>query len=154
MYTRGVEAAGKRTGTGRLRAGRAAAFLLAGALACTSIVPPRTRVLGPIDPSSAPLLYVTTTAERENVVADLKLAGFSVTSDAREASAVLVVRLGGVRATRDCGSLRNVVYEVRQVGVRVAVIKGRGWLGSCSPSILRDMNAALAQLFGYRVEGR
>ena len=129
-------------------------LLAAAALACTAIAPPQTRVLGPIDPSSEPLLYVTTTAERENVVADLKLAGFSVATDAHEASAVLVVKLGRVRARQPCGSLRNVVYEVRQVGVRVALIKGRGWLGSCSPSILRDMNAELAGLFGYRVEGR
>jgi hypothetical protein len=109
-------------------------------------------VLGPLDPGVPPLLYVTTNAERENVVADLVLAGFEVASDGRETSTVLVVKLGRIRSRRSCGALRNVVYELRHVGVLVAVIKGRGWMGSCAPSVLRDMNTELARLFGSRVD--
>jgi hypothetical protein len=131
--------AGRRT--------RGLLLLLVLASACTSVVPPRARVLAPLDPGLGRVLYVTTTDARENVLADLKQAGFQVASDARETPLVLVVKLGNVRSRRKCGSLRNVVYELRQVGVLVAVIKGRGWTGACDPSILRDMNAVLARLF-------
>ncbi|TFG94225.1 MAG: hypothetical protein E4H11_07170 [Myxococcales bacterium] len=84
-------------------------------------------------------------------LAALLLAGFASTSNASEASLVLVVRLGRPRLTKTCGSLRNVAYELRQAGVAVVAIKGRGWVGSCSPSILRDMNAVLAHLFDSRM---
>ena len=129
----------------------AALLLLVAAVACTTPVAPSTRVLGPLDPDLPRLLYVTTNLARENVVADLKLAGFAATSDARETPLVLVVKLGRARATQACGSLRNVVYQLREAGVVVAVIKGRGWIGSCNPSILGGMNAALAHLFDSRM---
>jgi hypothetical protein len=126
-------------------------LLLAGAVACTTAVPPRTQVLGLLDPDLDRLLYVTTNAERENVIADLELAGFATTIDARETPLVLVVKLGSPRRSKTCGSLRNVIYQLRNAGVVAAVIKGRGWTGSCDPSILREMNAALAHLFDARM---
>ena len=129
----------------------AALLLLVAALGCTSFVAPSTRVLGPLDPGLERLLYVTTNRERENVIADLKLAGFETTADARETPLVLVVNLGSTRGTSSCGTLRNVTYHLRQAGVVIAVIKGRGWIGSCNPSILRDMNAALAHIFDARM---
>ena len=129
----------------------AALLLLVAAVACTTPVAPSTRVLGPLDPDLPRLLYVTTNAELENVVADLRLAGFETTADARRTPLVLLVKLGKARSTSSCGSLRNVVYELRQAGVVVAVIKGRGWIGSCNPSILGDVNAALAHLFDSRI---
>jgi hypothetical protein len=128
-----------------------AALLLAGATACTSLVSPTTRVFAPLDPGLERILYVTTNAQREAVLAELKLAGFASTSDTSETPLVLVVRLGSARQTSSCGSLRNVSYALRQSGVIVAAIKGRGWVGSCSPSILRDMNAVLAHLFDSRL---
>jgi hypothetical protein len=110
------------------------------------------RVFGPVDPSAERLLYVTTNDERESVLAALRLAGFSITSDARETSFQLVVRLGGARATRSCGQVRNVVYELRQMEMRIALLKGRGWTGSCSPrNILLEMSASLASLFGSQL---
>ena len=129
------------------RSGWVVLLLLAGALACTTPVAPVTRVLGPIAADTERRLYVTTNGARENVVADLELAGFETTMDARETPLVLVVKLGRVRQASDCGSLRNVVYQLRQGGVVVAVIKGRGWVGACRPGILLEMNAALARLF-------
>jgi len=126
-------------------------LLLVAAVACTTPVAPVTRVLGPLDPGLERLLYVTTNAELENVVADLRLAGFETTADARRTPLVLLVKLGKARSTNSCGSLRNVVYQLRQGGVVVAVIKGRGWIGSCHPSILGGMNAALAHLFDSRM---
>lgn len=138
-----------RIPAGRWRAG--ALLLLAGLVACTTYVAPTTRVLGLIDPDLDRLLYVTTNAERENVIADLELAGFATTIDARATPLVLVVKLGSVRQSKSCGALRNVIYQLRHGGVVVAVIKGRGWTGSCDPSILRDMNAALAHLFDSRM---
>jgi len=125
-------------------------LLLACAVACTSLVPPSTRVLGLLDRNLERVLYVTTNAERENVIADLEFAGFRTTTNAQETPLVLIVRLGNVRGTQSCGSLRNVSYQLYQAGFVVAVIKGRGWTGSCNPSILRDMNAALAHLFDSR----
>ena len=129
----------------------AALLLLVAALGCTSLVAPSTRVLGPLDPGLERLLYVTTNRERENVIADLNLAGFETTADARETPLVLVVNLGSTRGTSPCGTLHNVTYHLRQAGVVIAVIKGRGWIGSCNPSILRDMNAALAHIFDARM---
>lgn len=127
---------------------RSGAFLLVVVLtACSSLVAPKMTVLGPIDPSIPPLLYVTTTGERETVLAALKQAGFSIASDFRDTPLVLSVRLGGTRASQRCGSVRNVVYELRHAGVRIATIQGRGWTGSCTPNILMDMSGALARLF-------
>lgn len=129
----------------------AALLLLAGAAACTSLVAPIPRVFAPLDPGLERILYVSTGVQREAILAELKLAGFASTSDTSETPLVLVVRLGRARQANSCGSLRNVAYELRQAGVSVAVIKGRGWVGSCSPSILRDMNAVLAHLFDSRM---
>lgn len=122
--------------------------LLLPAVACSSIVPPQTQVLAPVDPSIPRLLYVTTNGQREALLSALQASGFSITSDARETTLVLVVRFGGVRTNRPCGTLRNVIYDLRQRGARIAVIKARGWTGSCSPNILREMGAELARLFG------
>jgi len=124
--------------------------LLLGAIACTTPVAPRARVLGLIDPDLERILYVTTNAEHENVVAELEFAGFDTTRDTRETALVLVVKLGSVRRSSPCGSLRNVSYVLHQQGFVVAVIKGRGWTGSCQPSILRDLNAELVHLFDAR----
>lgn len=131
----------------RSRSRRVALLLLAGALACTTPVAPVTRLLGPLAADTERRLYVTTNAARENVISDLELAGFETTMDSRETPLVLVVKLGRVRQASHCGSLRNVVYQLRQAGVVIAVIKGRGWVGACRPGILLEMNGALARLF-------
>ena len=131
----------------RARGRLAALVLLAGAVACTTPVAPHTRVHGPLAPGLDRVLYVTSNTAHENVVADLELAGFRSTSDWRETPLQLVVKLGRVRLSRPCGQLRNVSYQLRHAGIVVAVIKGRGWVGSCQPNLLLEMNAALARLF-------
>jgi len=127
------------------------AFVLAVALAlgfgCSSIVPPETRVVAPIDSSMPATLYVVTNDEGETLFASLRRAGFTLVRDPRESNAALNVRFGSWRARRSCGQVRNVVYDLRLNGVRVAVIKGRGWTGSCSPNILGAMSSELARLF-------
>ena len=135
----------------RLASGTLALPLLLGAAACTTPVPPSTRVLGLLDPQLERLLYVTTNAERETVIADLEFAGFRTTSQTHTTPLVLVVKLGNVRRTQPCGSLRNVLYQLHQGGFLVAVIRGRGWTGSCDPGILREMNAELVHLFESRM---
>jgi hypothetical protein len=125
-----------------------AAVILLTVMACSSIVPPTTRVYAPIDPDIPPLLYVVTARERETVLASLRQAGFSIATDMRDAPLVLHVRLGGSRSSKACGSVRNVVYDLRRSGVRVADIKGRGWTGTCQPNMLTQMSAELAGLFG------
>ena len=127
-----------------------AALLLVAALACSSIVPPTTRVYAPIEPDIPLRLYVVTPREREPVLAALRQAGFSIATDVRDAPLVLEVRLGGSRSSKACGSVRNVAYDLRHAGVRVAYIKGRGWTGSCEPNMLTQMSAELAGLFGRR----
>ena len=132
-----------------------AALVLMAASACASSVPPCSRVFAPIDPDLARKLYVSATGEREAVVASLEWAGFSVATDLRDTPLTLTVRLGGRRATRECGSVRNVVFELLHAGIRIAVIKGRGLTGSCHPNILREMSAELARLFNEpRPSGR
>lgn len=118
--------------------------------ACSSVVPPETQVYAPIGPEIPPVLYVVTNSERETVIAALKQAGFSIASDLRDTPLVLDVRLGGSRSSRGCGSVRNVVYDLRHGGVRVAFIRGRGWTGSCEPNMLTQMSAELARLFAQR----
>jgi hypothetical protein len=135
----------------RLRPRLVLLLLLSGSLACTTHVAPTTRVFGLLDAELERTLYVTTNTQREAVLAELKLAGFASTSDAAATPLVLVVRLGSARRSSDCGAIRNASYELRQAGVIVAGIKGRGWVGSCSANILRQMNAALAHLFDSRL---
>jgi len=135
----------------RARSQLALLLLLIAALACASPVAPRTRVYAPLDTGLARNLYVTTNTQREAVLAELKLAGFASTRDTSVTPLVLVVRLGRVRRASSCGTVRNVSYELRQSGVVVAVIKGRGWIGSCDPNVLREMNAVLAHLFDSRM---
>jgi len=127
-----------------------ALLLLVAAGGCANVVAPRVQVLAPLDPKLPRVVYVTTNLAREDVVGALKQAGFAVASDARETSIVLEVKLGSVRSRTDsCGTLRNVVYGLRQGGVLVAVIKGRGWTGaSCTPNVYVEMNAVLDRLFG------
>jgi hypothetical protein len=136
---------------GHRRAARSALpLLLFAAAACANVVPPSTRVLAPLAPDLPRVLYATTNAAREDVVGALEQAGFAVASDARETSIVLEVRIGTARTRSDeCGALRNMVYTVYQGGVRVAVIKGRGFTGaSCHPNVHEEMNAALDRYFG------
>jgi hypothetical protein len=141
----------RRPSVSRARPQLAGLLLLILALACTTPVAPRTRVYAPLDPGLARTLYVTTNAQREAIVAELKLAGFRSIRDTSATPLVLVVRVGRVRSADSCGAIRNVSYELRQAGVVVAVIKGRGWIGSCTPNVLREMNAALAHLFDSRM---
>ena len=128
--------------------GLGALLALGATLACSSIEPPRMRVFGPIDASLEPVLYVTTNRDREAVLAELTAAGFRPTSDLREAPLVLEVKLGRSRGSSECGSIRNVLYDLRHAGgVRIATVKARGWTGECRPSILSEASAELASLF-------
>jgi hypothetical protein len=135
-------------GASRWRCG--ALLLVVAAGACANHAAPRAKVLAPLDPSLDRVVYVTTNRAREDVVAALKQAGFRVAADARETSIVVEVKLGGIRSrTPSCGTLRNVSYGVRQGGVLIAVIRGRGWTGaSCTPNIYTEMNVVLSHLFG------
>jgi len=123
------------------------AVLLVALAGCSSPVAPRSRIFAPLDPDIPPRIYVTATSEREAVLAALVQSDFSIAHDLRDTPLVLAVRLGSRRATQPCGWVRNVSYELLHEGVRIAVIKGRGWTGSCSPNILRDMGAELRRLF-------
>jgi len=127
-----------------------ARLLLVAACACANVVAPQLKVLAPLDPSLDRVLYVTSSGAREDIVASLKQAGFTIAADARETSIVLDVKLGSVRSRSDrCGTLRNVSYGLRQGGVLIAMIRGRGWTGaSCTPNLYTEMNLALAHLFG------
>lgn len=127
-----------------------AALLLLVATACTTAVPPYSRVFAPIDPELPRRLYVSSTGERGAVVDALTRNGFSIATDLRETPLTLSVRLGGKRSTQACGSVRNVVFELLHAGIRIAVIKGRGRTGSCQPNILVEMGAELARLFEQR----
>jgi len=124
-----------------------AVLLLILAAGCSSLVAPHTEAYAPIGPDIPPRLYVTANAERWAVLAALEKTGFSIVSDFREAPLVLAVTLGASRGSAECGSIRNVVYELSHGGVRIAVIRGRGYTGRCSPNILHDMSAELARLF-------
>lgn len=132
----------------RGRSGPVLLLALAASLSCASIEPPRMQVFGPIDAELEPVVYVTTNRDREVVLAELTAAGFRPTSDLREAPLVLEVKLGRSRGSRDCGSIRNVFYDLRHAGgVRIAVVKARGWTGQCRPTILSEVSAELASLF-------
>src|SRR5215470_2995213 len=135
----------------RMRRATAGGLLLvAAAVACANIKPPVAKVLSPLDPDLERVVFVTTSRSREDVVAAFKRSGFRVASDARETSIEVQVRHGGVRSSdARCGTLQNVSYVVLQGGVRVAIIKGRGWTSpSCEPNIYAQMNLVLAHLFG------
>ena len=123
------------------------AIALAVGIGCTTAVPPQTRVLSTIDPDVPQMVYVVTNDEREAVLGKLRRAGFEIANDPTGAPGVLHVRFGNSRASRECGWVRNVSYDLRLNSVRVAVIKGRGWTGSCSPNILGAMSDELARLY-------
>ena len=122
--------------------------LLSVGLGCASIVPPHVRAFAPIDPEVDPLLYVVTNDEHEHVIAALRSVGFKTTTNLEEASLVLNVKLGGRRANRSCGSVRNVSFDLRHsAGVRIATVQARGWTGRCRPNMLLDCSEELATLF-------
>jgi hypothetical protein len=123
-------------------------LLLAG---CASPVPPVTRAHGPIQQGLPESLYVQANRDREAVVASLERGGFEVAPDLRGATFMLTVRIGKQRNSQDCGSLHNVVYELRYEAMPVAEIKGRGWTGTCYPNILDQSTAELLRLFGATV---
>lgn len=125
----------------------ALALLLLG-LGCTSTVPPHVQAFAPIAPELEPLLYVLTNDEHEHVVSALRSVGFRTTTDLEETLLVLQVKLGGRRANKHCGSVRNVLFDLRHgSGVRIATVKARGWTGRCRPNMVVEASAELATLF-------
>ncbi len=104
--------------------------------------------LPPTAPIHSDYPYFVTTAgsanQKENIIRSMKAAGFTVEAEPQEKFYTLEVVLGQVRDTQSCGSLRNVVYKVTQMGARIMVIKGRGWTGNCTPGIYDAMSKILA----------
>jgi len=132
---------------GRHAAHLSLAFALAVGIGCTTPVPPQTRVLSTIAPDVPMKLYVMTNDELGAVVEQLERAGFEIANDPTNAPGVLHVRLGSSRGSRECGLNRNASFDLRLNSVRVAVIKGRGYTGTCSPNILGAMSTELARLY-------
>ena len=132
---------------GATLAGLLAAWSLLLIASCATVTEPSITL-----PPTAPVhsdypYFVTTTGsanQKENIIRSMKAAGFTVESEPQEKFYTLEVVLGQVRNTNDCGSLRNVIYKVTQMGARIMVIKGRGWTGNCKPGIYDDMSKLLA----------
>ena len=102
----------------------------------------------PTVPMHSDYPYFVTSAgsanQKENIVRSMKAAGLTVQAEPQGNFYTLEVVLGGVRDTNSCGSMRNVIYKVTQMGARIMVIKARGWTGSCTPGIYDEMSKILA----------
>jgi hypothetical protein len=108
---------------------------------------PYTRVIGPVPENEQRVIYVTAERERDVVLQQLEKAGFTIVSEPSESPARLDVRMGTPQARRSCGRYRNLVFNVSRGGIRVVVIKARGWTGSCEPNMLLEMSHELARVF-------
>jgi hypothetical protein len=84
---------------------------------------------------------------RGPIEASLERAGFAVTQHGREATLFLRAKAGGERSSgKECGPIRNVVYEVTQFGVVLAQGRARGPTGECPANVLDAMSRELAQV--------
>ncbi len=126
-------------------------FVLAGILglfsiSCTSQVPATVTMhpIGLIDAKEP--IYVIASTQRDRIVESLRKAGLKPSNKPGPGGYALNVKLGGSRASMDCGTLRNVAYVMTAGSARIVVLKGRGHTGTCDPNILDDMSALLASL--------
>jgi hypothetical protein len=138
----GHDAAARSLATSCVRGRRVAALLLM--VACTTYVPPSTRVVGTIDLMGEPLILVESNRETDRIEASLRRAGLGVSSSIREANLVLDVKASEARLSKQCGGLRNVLYRLRQRGDMVLYVKARGYTGACEPNTFDAMSAELA----------
>ncbi|MCH2185576.1 hypothetical protein MK280_06860 [Myxococcota bacterium] len=145
-FRSGCRQTGMGWGAGTLIALWAASSLLLTS-SCATVTEPSI-TLPPTAPMHSDYPYFVTTAgsanQKENIIRSMKAAGLTVEAEPREKFYTLEVTLGQVRSTNECGSLRNVIYRVTQMGARIMVIKGRGWTGNCTPGIYDEMSKILA----------
>jgi hypothetical protein len=122
-------------------------LLLVLSAACTSTVP-ATVTRGPLGPvMTNPRIFVSAANQSVRIVRSLRDAGFTVKEGFRDVDYTLEVRIGDSRASRECGSVNNVIYILNQSGQQFMIIKGRGLTGSCSPNVFDDMSRKLAAYY-------
>lgn len=119
-------------------------LLLALATGCASHVPATVTMpaIAPID-GRLPIFLIAP-LQRAGIRKSLHAAGLKTLKRPRRDGYTLDVRLGSIRSSRPCGSLRNVAYVLKDAGVRIMIIKGRGVTGSCSPNIFDELSRMLA----------
>lgn len=133
-----------------MRAKRALAgfALAAGLVACSSTpVAPRVQMVDGF-PGQKPLtIYVLPEQDGPAIQESLEKVGFTVAPDAGSASYLLRVAVGGKRATKPCGTVHNVRYQLGSDATTVLEIKARGLTGSCRPNVYDEMSGALRSAF-------
>lgn len=134
---------GTRVGT-RIRSLFLLTLLLAPVKGCASHVP-ATVTMPAIAPVDGRLpIFLIATVQRAEILKSLRDAGLNAVEKPEEGGYTLDVRLGSRRSSRPCGSLRNVSYILKEAGMRIMIIKGRGVTGSCSPKFFDELSRMLA----------
>lgn len=120
----------------------------AGLVACSSApVAPRVELIDGF-PGQKPLtIYVLPERDGPAIQESLEKVGFTVTPDGGSASYILRVAVGGNRATKPCGTVNNVRYQLGTGATTVLEIKARGLTGSCRPNVYDEMSGALRSAF-------
>jgi hypothetical protein len=112
--------------------------------ACATEVPP-TVVQKPIAPISRSAgIYVIASQHRDRIKESLTQAGLAPVDEPTGGGYALEVRVGGSRASGDCGTVHNISYILTAAGGRVMLIKGRGPTGACPENIFNGMSKMLA----------
>lgn len=129
----------------------AALSTIAVALGCSTPVEPTfTRMPGTTIDRSNPV-FVATAEQQDRVIQALKANGFATSRKPVEGGYVLRVLFGDSRATKECGTLSNVIFTLYSsagvaAGYPLAQIKARDYSGSCEPNVLDAMAAKLASV--------
>ena len=122
-------------------------------MACSSLVPATVTQAPTVILSKEQTMLLSAGRQRPRIAQSLRDAGVTVVAETSNANYSLHVDVGRHRSNRSCGAMNNVRYMLLQAGVRLIVIKGRGWTGSCSPNIFDDMSRTLASYFSPAQDG-
>ena len=115
---------------------------------CSSTVPATVtmRPVGSLEPNAT--IFLNAPVQPERIAQSLRDAGLTPTDQIKNADYALEVRVGRMRSSAACGGLSNVTYILTRTGSRVMVIKGRGRMGNCTPTVFDDMSQKLASFTG------
>ena len=108
--------------------------------------PPTPKTPSFIALEAEPSFYLIAAKQKPEILASLRGAGITVVDDLLESSHQLRVTLGVDKSFRDCGTLNNVKYAIRQQSRTLLELAGRGWTGGCQPNVFDEMSRELARV--------
>ena len=117
-------------------------------LGCSTIVAPYTKILGTLDISGPPRIFLIAPVAHDLISGALEAAGLPLATSLRAGNLVVDAKFGNIKYWRRCGPVRGIKpvralkLLVREGSDLKAVIVGR----ACEDDIVRDCVAELARL--------